>query len=174
MGWNDSAKRTSDMNEQHRQTEHPGDSRAAFTLRDIGIEDCDLRVEMFTLCDGATEHGGRLSLLGTYDIVHSSGFPCVLPQVIVVLRLRFWPEECRVHSFRLVLTSPDGEAVGVPVEVTATLQPASEERSAAYNFIARLQNVQIAEAGEHTFDFYLDGKIEGRLPMCVCPAAALP
>jgi hypothetical protein len=155
------------MNEPHRQAEQQKDARAAFALNDIGIEDRDLRVEMFALCDGATEHDGRLSLLGTYDLVQVSGFPCVLPLATVVLRVRFWPEECRLHTFRVVLTRPDGGAVGSPVEVMATLQPACEERSAAYNLIVQFQNVQIEEAGEHTFDFYLDGKIEGRLPICI-------
>ncbi|MDR3404153.1 MAG: hypothetical protein P4L99_16770 [Chthoniobacter sp.] len=156
------------MKEQHRQADQRKDMRPAFALSDIGIEDRDLRVEMFVLCDGATEHDGRLSLLGTYDLVHVSNLPCVLPVATVVLRVRFWPEECRVHTFRIVLTSPDGEPVGSPVEVTATLQPACGERSAACNLIVPFQNVRIEKAGEHTFDFYLDDKIEGRLPICVC------
>lgn len=161
------------MNEQHRETDQRKDLRSAFALSDIGIEDRDLRVEMFALCDGATEHDGRLSLLGTYDLVQVSGVPCVLPLATVVLRVRFWPEESRVHTFRVVLTSPDGEPVGSPVEVTATLQSACEERSAACNLIVQFQNVQIEEMGEHTFDFYLDGKIEGRLPISICRAATL-
>jgi len=161
------------MKEQHRQTDQRKDMRPVFALSDIGIEDRDLRVDMFTLCDGATEHGGRLSLLGTYDVVQVSDLPCVLPLATVVLRVRFWPEECRVHTFRVVLTSPDGEPVGSPVEVTAILQPNCEERSTAYNLIVQFQNVQIEEAGEYTFDFHLDGKIEGRLPICIFRTAAL-
>jgi hypothetical protein len=162
------------MNDQPRETAHRQAKQPAFAFSDIGIDDRDLRVEMFALCDGATEHDGRLSLLGTYDVVHASHFPCLLPLVTVVLRVRFWPQECRVHRFRLVLTGPDGVPVGDPVEITAQLQPVCEERSAAYNLIARFQNVRIEEAGEHTFDFYLDGWIEGRLPICIRPRTTLP
>jgi len=162
------------MNNQPQQTDVRKDIQPAFALGDIGIEDRDLRVEIFTLCDGATEHAGRLSLLGTYEVIQALGFPFVLPQVTLVLRVRFWPAECPVHSFRLVLTSPDGEPIGTPVEVMVALQPTRGERSAAYNLIAHLQNLQIEEPGEHTFDFYLDGKIEARLPLCVCSSAALP
>jgi hypothetical protein len=162
------------MNDQPRETARRKDMLPAFALGDIGIEDRDLRLEIFALCDGATEHAGRLSLLDTYDVIHSTHFPCVLPRMTAALRVRFWPQECRVHTFRLVLTKPDGEPAGLPMEVMATLQPACEERSGAYNLIAHFQNVQIDGAGEHTLDFYLDGKIEGRLPICVCPAPTPP
>jgi hypothetical protein len=161
------------MNDEPRETSHrTNPPLPTFALSEIGIEDRDLRIEMFVICEGAAEQNGRLSLIGTYDVVHASHLPCVVPQITAALRVRFWPEECRVHTFRLALTRPDGETASEPVEVTATLQPSSEERSAAYNLIAQLQNLLIEEAGEYTLDFYLDGKIEGRLPICICQAAA--
>jgi len=143
-------------------------SRTSLTLNDIGIDDCDLRMEMFTLCDGASEQGGRLSLIGTYEAIHAAGFPCVLPQVTVVLRIRFWPQEGNLHLFRLVLTNPDGKPLGVLVDATATLPPFIEDRSTVFNIIAHLQHVGIEEPGEHTLDFYLDDKMAGRLPVNVC------
>ena len=83
------------MNDQPYGTAQRQDGRPAFAVADIGIDDRDLRVEIFALCDGATEHDGRLSLLGTYDVIHVSHFPVLLPLVTVVLRLRFWPQESR-------------------------------------------------------------------------------
>jgi len=160
------------MNDQPRETVDRQDQPPARTLQDLGIEDGDLRLEVFALCESAVEQGGRLSLLGTYEVVQTTGFPLVLPQVTVVLRVRFWPAESRGHALRLVLTGPDGAVVGAPVEVMARLQPVCGERSAAYNLIAQMHNLRIEEAGEHTFDFYLDGKIEGRLPLCVNPVVA--
>lgn len=159
------------MNEQPYGITQRQDGQPAFAIADIGIDDRDLRVEMFTVCDGATEHDGRLSLLGTYDVVQASHFPCSLPLVTVVLRLRFWPQESRTHRFRFVLTGPDGATAAAPLEMIAQLRSASEERSAAYNIITQFPNVQIEEPGEYTFDFYLNGRIEARLPVCICPRA---
>jgi len=156
------------MNDQPYGGSQGRSSQPTFAVADIGIDDRDLRVEMFTLCDGATEQEGRLSLLGTYDVVHAAQFPCLLPQVTVVLRLRFWPHESRMHRLRLMLTGPDGETIADTLEIRAEFQPFSEELSSACNAIIRLPSVRIEEPGEYTLDFYLNGTIEGRLPVRVC------
>ncbi|MEZ0258037.1 MAG: hypothetical protein ACAI37_22350 [Chthoniobacter sp.] len=143
--------------------------QAAFALNDIGIADRDLRVEMFTLCDGATEQEGRISLVGTYESISAASFPCVLPQLTVVLRARFWPQDGRLHAFRLVLTSPDGKSLGVLLDSMASMQSFNEDRSTSCNLIARVQNVEIEAAGEHVLDFYIDDKIAGRLPFSIYP-----
>ncbi len=159
------------MKEPIRETAEKQVPRATLALSDIGIADRDLRVEMFTLCDGATEQEGRISLVGTYESIYAAGFPCVLPQVTVVLRVRFWPQDGGLHAFRLVLTSPDGKSLGVLLDAMASIQSFNDDRSTACNLIARLQNVQIEAPGEHTFDFYIDDKMEGRLPVNICPMA---
>lgn len=146
-------------------------SRAEFSLDDIGIEDCDLRIEMFTLCDGASEQGGRLSLIGTYEAIHAVNFPCVVPQITAVLRVRFWPHEGALHAFRLVLTNPDGKPLGMLLDAMATLQPFTHGRSLTCNIIAHLQHVGIEGPGEHTLDFYVNDRLEGRLPLSILRVA---
>ena len=137
-----------------------------------GIADRDLRIEIFAVCDGATEQDGRLSLLGTYELLKAASFPFTLPQATLVLRLRFWPAELREHQVRLAMTGPDGQPVGQPLEGKVILQPARADRSTAYNVIAQLHQLPIEQPGEYTFDFYLDGRVEGRLPICVLRHAA--
>jgi hypothetical protein len=144
-----------------------GKSAREFAQLDPGVEDRDLRIEIFAVCDGAVEQDGRLSLVGTYETVCAQVFPFVIAQMTVVLRLRFWPGERRRHSVRLALTSPDGQRVGAAMEGDVTLQPADDERSTAYNLILYARNARIDEPGEYTFDFHLNGRLEGRLPICV-------
>lgn len=162
------------MSDQPRQTNRRKDFQFASALLDMGIEDRDLRIEIFTTCEGATEHNGRLSLVGTYEMLGAPNFPFVLPQVTVVLRLRFWPAESARHSVCLIMTNPDGKAVGRPMEAEATLRPVRGDRAEAYTLIAQLHNLPIEEPGEYSFDFYLDGRIEGRLPVCIFASEALP
>jgi len=163
------------MNDQPRRAPRRK-AKPSLSLGEIGIEDKDLRVEIFTLCEGAIEQEGRLSMIGTYETVNADGFPFVIPQVTVVLRLRFWPAEHRNHLMSLTLTGPDGLPVGSPVEVPLTLLQPPQERSNSYNVITRFHNLQIVEPGEYAFDFRLNGRCEGRLPMCVStpPSASFP
>jgi hypothetical protein len=136
-------------------------------MRHSGIEDRDARIEVFVICEGATEQDGRLSLIGAYEVIGVPAFPCVSPVITVVLRLRFWPAEGRHHLVRVEMTNPDGACVVRVGETPITLNPLNPERSIAYNLIGHFKDVRFDEPGEYTVDFYLNGRIEGRLPFCV-------
>jgi len=155
------------MHDQPSQANNGNSSSRAFSPVDTGIEDRDLHIEIFAVCDGASEQGGRLSLIGTYDTIGSGSFPFVVPQMTVVLRLRFWPGEARRHNVRLEVTSPDGQRAGSPLEGEMNLHPTDDDLTGAYNIIAHLRDTPIEEPGEHVIDFRLDDQLQGRLPICV-------
>lgn len=155
------------MPNQPSQAKNRKNDQGAFVQLHPGIEDRDLRIEIFAVCDSAVEQDGRLSLLGTYEVVNSPAFPFVIPQMTVALRLRFWPGEPNRHLVRLALTSPDGLRVRGGLEGEVTLSPGDTERSGAYNLIVHARDIPIEESGEYTMDFYLNDRLEGRLPICV-------
>jgi hypothetical protein len=141
--------------------------QSSYLMRRTGIEDRDTRIEVFVICEGATEQSGRLSLIGTYEIIGVPGFPSVSPVITVALRLRFWPAEGRHHFVRVEMTNPDGGCVVRMGETPITLNPLNPERSIAYNLIGQFKDVRFVEPGEYAVDFYLNGRMEGRLPFCV-------
>ena len=143
------------------------DLRPKFTNLVQGMEDSDLRIEIFTLCEGAVEQNGRLSMLGTYDVLHSQCFPLVLPQMTVVIRLRFWPGEARHHRVRLTMVDPDGRVMGAEAEAMINVNGTEEGLAAPYNLIVHMQAIEFEEPGEHAIAFHLDDALEGRLPFCV-------
>jgi len=139
---------------------------------DAGITDRNLRIEVFALCEGVSDQNGRLSILGTFDSITATSFPVVLQRASVVIRFRFWPMESKNHSFRLIMSDPDGREVTAPIEASATLSPAVEDQSTAYNVILNVHSVRLENPGEHTIDFYLDRHLEGRLPFTVFHTSA--
>lgn len=142
--------------------ESPGDDQIV-----IGIEDRDLRLEVFAICDSAVEFDGRLNIFGTYETLGSPSFPFTLPTASVVLRIRTWPTESRRHDFRIGISSPDGLAIIKPFDFSGTVNNRFRDRSSAFNLIVNLQEVPFYEAGEHSVDFHLNGKLEGRLPLLI-------
>jgi hypothetical protein len=44
-----------------------------------------MKIELFTFCDFAQENGGKLTIVGTFDTIVSRNFPCVHPQLSVVV-----------------------------------------------------------------------------------------
>jgi hypothetical protein len=136
-------------------------------IQRTGISDHDMRVEVFVICEGATEQNGRLSLVGTYEMIGMPAFPAVMPAITIAVRVRFWPAEGREHLVRLEMTNPDGLCVVRTGETSITLNPPNPDRSIAYNLIGQFKDVPFAQEGEYSVDFYLNGGIEGRLPFCV-------
>jgi hypothetical protein len=134
-----------------------------------GMENTDLRIEIFTLCEGAVEQNGRLSLVGTYNTLNVATFPLTIALMTVVLRLRFGPGESGSHAIRFALIDTDGNSLGADVGGTILLCPDDEDRPYNHNLIVHLQSAQFAEPGEYAIDFHLDGKLEGRLPFFMNP-----
>jgi len=155
------------MEQQSGHNSARKETPASSSLIDSGIEDCDLRIEVFSICEAAVDQNGRLSVLGAFENLNVANFPCVLPQSTVAIRLRFWPAEIQQHSVKLVITNPDGRPITQILEAQGINPAASRERSQACNIILQLQNLPIHEAGEYSVDFYLNGQLEGRLPFCV-------
>jgi hypothetical protein len=139
----------------------------------IGIDDKDIRFDIFTLCDAAIDAGGRLSLVGTYEEIGSSAFPFVLPQLTIAVRMRIAPAEGTRHRFRMALVDPDGTNLSHGIESGFELLPRRNDRAASYNLIVNIQNQQFDEPGCYAIDFYLNNKFEGRLPFYVEHAGGL-
>jgi len=145
---------------------------SAYLIQHTGISDRDMRIEVFVICEGATEQNGRLSLVGTYEMIGVPAFPSVMPAITIAVRVRFWPAECRRHLVRPEITNPDGGCVVRTGESPITLNPPNPDRSIAYNVIGQFKEVQFDQPGEYSVDFYLNGCIESRLPFCVLPNIA--
>ena len=56
-----------------------------------------MKVEVFALCDAATESQGKLNLLGTFDRLVAKQLPVVHPACAVAIRLRFDTMEVAAH-----------------------------------------------------------------------------
>jgi len=138
---------------------------------ETGIEDRDLRIEVFAVCEAALDQSGRLTVLGVFENINASQIPCVMPPITIALRLRFWPGEIQQHAVKFVVTNPDGRPITQMLEGSGFNPAGSHERSQACNVIAQIQNLAIDEAGEYRVDFYLNDRLEGRLPFCVLSGA---
>jgi len=155
------------MEQQSGHNSARNEPPASYSLLEMGIEDRDLRIEVFSICEAAVDQNGRLSVLGAFENLNVASIPCVLPHFSVALRLRFWPAEIQQHSVKFVLTNPDGQPITQVLEARGLNPAGSRERSQACNIIIQINQLPIQDVGEYSVDFYLNGQLEGRLPFCV-------
>jgi hypothetical protein len=110
-----------------------------------------MQLEIFTLCDAATEHAGKLNIMGTFDSLRGFEAPISHPQCAIAGRLRFEEIEEGEHRVLLTFADEDGNIVMPKFDQTLIL----------------IQQIRLPKFGEYTIDMAVDGRQLGSLPLYV-------
>ena len=125
-----------------------------------------MKIEIFALCDAATDYHGKLNILGTFDAIWSKQIPIVHPQCAIALRLRFSRIEEGEHRIKINIIDEDGKLVAPSLEANTKLDFGNKsESSVAINMILNLQRLKFEKYGEYSVDLALDGRQEASLPI---------
>jgi hypothetical protein len=125
-----------------------------------------LKTELFTFCDFAQESGGKLTIVGTFDTIISRNFPCIHPQLSVVIRIRFDIFEFAAHSFRVETRDLDGEMSIEPISGTVEVQGAGNA-SAVSHLVFTISNLRFKSSGVVNFVLYIDDKEISSIPLYI-------
>jgi hypothetical protein len=127
-----------------------------------------MKIELFVLCDAATEYHGKLNILGTFDAIWSKKMPVVHPMCAVALRMRFSKIEEGEHKVKINIVNEDGKPIAPPFETVINIQfKDSFPTSIATNMILNLQGLKFENYGEYSIDLAIDGRHEASLPLYV-------
>jgi len=127
-----------------------------------------MKVEIFALCDAATDYQGKLNILGTFDSIWSKQVPAVHPLCAVALRLRFQKMEEGAHTVKISIIDGDGKEVVKPVEANVNIQFKNNPLdSLSTNMILNLQGLNFQNYGEYSIDLAIDGTREASLPLYI-------
>ena len=126
-----------------------------------------MQLEIFTLCDAATEHAGKLNIIGTFDSLRGFEAPISHPQCAIAGRLRFEQIEEGEHRVLLTFADEDGKIVMPKFDQTMTVNFAPGQRTVTSHFVILIQQVRLPKFGEYTIDLAVDGRQLGSLPLYV-------
>ncbi len=125
-----------------------------------------MKVEIFTLCDAATEYGGKLNILGSFDHLWAKEVPVVHPHCAVAIKLRFARIEEGNHRLRITVGDADGKLVLPALDASVAVRfTADGDETAVANLILNIQQLKLPSFGEYTVDMAVDGRQEGSLPL---------
>jgi len=125
-----------------------------------------MKIELFTFCDFAQENGGKLTIVGTFDTIISRNFPCVHPQLSVVIRLRFDVWEFTNHSFRIETRDINGDKTMDPISGNINVNGMGNS-TAVSHLVFTISNLHFKDATVINFILYLDDKEAGTMPLYV-------
>jgi hypothetical protein len=125
-----------------------------------------MKIELFTFCDFAQENSGKLTIVGTFDTIISRNFPCIHPQLSVVIRVRFDLWEFKSHSFRIESRDLDGETMMESIVGNVDVLGVGNA-SAVSHLVFSISNLRINGSGVINFTLYIDDKETGSIPLYI-------
>ena len=126
-----------------------------------------MKVEVFILCDAATDSRGKLNILGTFDQIYAAKMPVVHPACAIALRIRFDKMEEGVHQVGLQLVDPDGRPIFQPMEGEVHPRMAADVDSVAVNLILNFQHIKFEAFADYQINLAIDHQAMASLPLRV-------
>jgi hypothetical protein len=123
-----------------------------------------LKAEIFTFCDFAQESGGKLTIVGSFDTILARAYPCVHPQLSVVIRLRFDIFEFGKHTFRIETVGLDDEAHLEAINGNLEVKGMGNA-TAVTHLVFTISNIHFKSPGVVNFVLYMDNKELTSLPL---------
>ena len=126
-----------------------------------------MNIEVFSLCDAATNDRGKLNILGTFDMIWAKSIPVIHPQCAVALRMRFDSIERGDHKIAVNFVDLDGKNIIPPMNGPINVNFPDGQRSGSANLVLNIQGLKLEKYGEYSIDLAIDGRREGSLPLLV-------
>ena len=127
-----------------------------------------MNIEIFVVCEAATDQQGKINILGTFDSIQGRALPVVHPHCAVAVRLRFSRSEEGEHLMKINIINEDGKPVVQPFETKGDIRFGDIPRtSIAVNMILNLQGLKFESFGEYAVDLSVDGRHAASLPLIV-------
>ena len=126
-----------------------------------------MKIEIFTLCDAATEDHGKLNLLGSFDHLWARQEPITHAACTLAIKMRFTKIEEGSHKVRVTFVDEDGKQLLNALDVIASVIVGPGESTATSHIVLNMQQLKLPRFGEYSIDLAVDGREEGSLPLYV-------
>lgn len=124
-----------------------------------------MEIEIFTLADFAQDNNSKLTIVGTFDSIHSKQFPTQHPACSIACRLRFAAKETGQHDFKLRLINSEGKEVIQPVQGNINIADPPNGQFASINLVFNYGNLQFEKPGRYSFELYINDDWKTGLPL---------
>ena len=126
-----------------------------------------MEIEVFALCDAATDYGGKLNILGAFDRIVARQFPVVHPHCAIALRVRFERIEEGEHPIRINIVDADGNSILPSVDGRIVVKFPDNIQSVCTNMVMNINGLKFESVGQYSIDLAINGRHEKSLPVNV-------
>ncbi len=122
-----------------------------------------MEIEIFTLCEAATDSQGKLNLLGAFNIILAKEVPATHPFCAVALRLRLSPDEKEKHKLSLLFVDSKGDEI-IPPYIGGFNVSFKDDDKSIVNFIINMQRLKFDKYGNYFIKLIVDDKEFAEFP----------
>lgn len=106
-----------------------------------------MNIELFTLCDGAYNYNGKLTIVGTITTINTDSLP-TFAKLGLAMRLRVEPEDVGEKIMLINFYAPDGSKLPIDLTVNLEIKPTPDPIS-YITFAAELQGIPLEKEGSY-------------------------
>lgn len=126
-----------------------------------------MNIQVAVLCDAATDHNGKLNILGTFDTIGTRQLPAIHPACAIALRINFSRINEGQHKIRINFINSDGKPVLPGIDIPADIHVPKDATHISRNFIINIQQLRFDNPGDYSIDISIDGRQEFCIPFVV-------
>lgn len=124
-----------------------------------------MQIELFTLCDGAYNYNGKLTIVGTLNGITVPQLPVQI-KVSLAMRMRVGQEDVGEKNMLIHFVTPESKNLPVELAVKLNIVP-TEEPESYITFAADIQGLPLEKEGRYSVDVSIDGEQIGNYPFNV-------
>ncbi len=124
-------------------------------------------VEIFSICDAATDYNGRLNILGAFEGIAAASAPVKRDRCSLAIRMRFDAAETGEHPLEVKFMDADGKAIGPAMAATINVKVHAGRTSGAHNLVLNINGMIFPHFGSYDIQLKVDGEIRSSIPILV-------
>lgn len=113
-----------------------------------------MRIKLFSICEGAFNNAGRLTIVNTYDMIGSKAFPLKMPIGVAMTIIFDAADEGKRH-LELKITNATTQ---LPIaKMDSEFVVPKDDKGGYLNFVSNVQGFVFPTPGEYSFALSVDG-----------------
>lgn len=123
-----------------------------------------MRIKLFSICEGAFNNAGRLTIVNTYDMIGSKAFPLKMP-IGVAMTLIFDAKDEGNHHLELRITNTTTQLPIAKMESDFIVP--KDDKGGFLNFASNVLGFVFPTPGDYMFELSVDDTVIGSITMLV-------
>ncbi len=129
-----------------------------------------MNVEIFSICDAATDYAGRLNLLGAFEGIAAPKAPIMRDRCSLAIRMRFDKAEAGNHAVAVRFFDKDGNMPIPEMKAALNVKVMSGRSTSAFNLVLNINRLTFPHFGVYDIQLFVDDALQASLPLLVAQA----